>query len=96
MSESENRLVHLDVEVRSEELLAPVLLCHKEPARERNTPIGIRELAEQHYEPLDIPRSMRVENTAVRCELSTNYFKFKEPTSTTVGVVSTGLFIENL
>ena len=28
-----NRLVHLDVEVRSEELLAPALLCHKEPAR---------------------------------------------------------------
>ena len=27
------RLVHLDVEVRSEELLAPALLCHKEPAR---------------------------------------------------------------
>ena len=28
----EGRLVHLDVEVRSEELLAPALLCHKEPA----------------------------------------------------------------
>ena len=27
------RLVHLHVEVRSEELLAPALLCHKEPAR---------------------------------------------------------------
>ena len=27
------RLVHLDVEEWSEELLAPALLCHKEPAR---------------------------------------------------------------
>ena len=27
------RVLHLDVEERSEELLAPALLCHKEPAR---------------------------------------------------------------
>ena len=33
------RLVHLDVEVRSEELLAPALLCHKEPARASKAPI---------------------------------------------------------
>ena len=32
------RLVHLDVEVRSEELLAPALLCHKEPARASKAP----------------------------------------------------------
>ena len=29
------RLVHLDVEDTSEELLSPALLCHKEPARSR-------------------------------------------------------------
>ena len=35
----ETRLVHLDVEVSSEELLAPALLCHKEPASSKqNTP----------------------------------------------------------
>ena len=34
----EGRLVHLDVEVRSEELLAPALLCHKEPARASKAP----------------------------------------------------------
>ena len=49
-------------------------LCHKEPARSKQRPelvlYGIRELAEQHYDPLDqgessldIPRPMRVENT---------------------------------
>ena len=32
------RLVHLDVEVRTEELLAPALLCHKEPARAFKAP----------------------------------------------------------
>ena len=44
------RVLHLDVEERSEELLAPALLCHKEPARriqshllgalERKIPLG--------------------------------------------------------
>ena len=32
---NKNRLVHLDFEVRSEELLAPALLCHKEPVRSK-------------------------------------------------------------
>ena len=32
------RVVHLDVEVRSEELLAPALLCNKEPARASKAP----------------------------------------------------------
>ena len=32
------RRVHLDVEVRSQELLAPALLCHKEPARASEAP----------------------------------------------------------
>ena len=32
------RLVHLDVEVRPEEWLAPALLCHKEPARASKAP----------------------------------------------------------
>ena len=32
------RVVHLDVEVRSEELLAPALLCHKERARASKAP----------------------------------------------------------
>ena len=54
-----SKLVHLDVEVRSEELLAPALLCHKgaynrtfpcmeatyplchkEPARSKQRPVG--------------------------------------------------------
>ena len=34
-----SRLVHLDVEDRSEELLAPALLCHKEPARHIQSPL---------------------------------------------------------
>ena len=33
-----SRVVHLDVEVRSDELLAPALLCHKEPARASKAP----------------------------------------------------------
>ena len=33
-----SRLVHLDVEVRSEDLLALALLCHKEPARASKAP----------------------------------------------------------
>ena len=33
-----SRVLHLDVEVRSEELLTPALLCHKEPARASNAP----------------------------------------------------------
>ena len=33
------RLVHLDVEDSSEELLAPALLCHKEPARRIQSPL---------------------------------------------------------
>ena len=41
---------HLDVEVRSEELPAPVLLCHKEPARASEDPYwGIYHLC--HKEP---------------------------------------------
>ena len=32
-----SRVLHLDVEVRSEELLTPALLCHKEPARASKT-----------------------------------------------------------
>ena len=41
------RLVHLHVEVRSEELLAPALLCHKEPARriQRALVLGVLERA---------------------------------------------------
>ena len=35
----ESRVVHLDVEDRSEELLAPALLCHKEPARRIQSPL---------------------------------------------------------
>ena len=45
------KVLHLDVEERFEELLAPALLCHKEPARriqspllgalERKIPLGI-------------------------------------------------------
>ena len=31
-------VLHLDVEERSEELLAPALLCHKEPARASKAP----------------------------------------------------------
>ena len=34
----QDRLVHLDVEEWSEELLAPALLCHKEPARASKAP----------------------------------------------------------
>ena len=34
-----NRVVHLDVEDTSEELLAPALLCHKEPARRIQSPL---------------------------------------------------------
>ena len=34
------RLVHLDVEDISEELLVPALLCHKEPARASNPTRG--------------------------------------------------------
>ena len=33
------RLVHLHVEDTSEELLAPALLCHKEPARRIQSPL---------------------------------------------------------
>ena len=33
------RVVHLDVEVSSEELLAPAILCHKEPARRIQSPL---------------------------------------------------------
>ena len=32
------RVLHLDVEVRSEELLMQALLCHKEPARTSKAP----------------------------------------------------------
>ena len=35
----QDRVLHLDVEVRSEELLAPALLCHKEPARASKAPL---------------------------------------------------------
>ena len=33
------RLVHLDVEDQVDELLAPALLCHKEPARRIQSPL---------------------------------------------------------
>ena len=33
-----NRVVHLDVEEKTEELLTPALLCHKEPARAFKAP----------------------------------------------------------
>ena len=33
-----NRVVHLDVEEKTEELLTPALLCHKEPARASKAP----------------------------------------------------------
>ena len=38
-SQLQFRLVHLDVEDTSEELLAPALLCHKEPARRIQSPL---------------------------------------------------------
>ena len=34
------RVLHLDVEVRSEEFLAPALLCHKEQAQAFKAPLG--------------------------------------------------------
>ena len=37
---STGSVVHLDVEDTSEELLTPALLCHKEPARSKQRPVG--------------------------------------------------------
>ena len=38
LSWSSNRVLHLDVEEWSEDLLTPALLCHKEPARASKAP----------------------------------------------------------
>ena len=70
-----SRVFHLDVEERSEELLAPALSCHKKTARriwspllgalERKIPhlYGIISISNQWEQSTDIPRPMRVENS---------------------------------